>query len=188
MPELPGYSEEHSSSWGGRVMASIKGIGFGFILFLASFGILFWNEGRAVITAKSLEEGKKQVITISHESVDSQNENKLVHTSGTTQTKDILLDNEFGLELCGLHLKRIVEMYQWKEEKKTSKTSDGKTRDEYFYKKVWADHEISSEHFKRPEGHINPPMPLQGKTWSASEVKLGAFFSKQFLDCPDPSF
>ncbi len=181
MPELDNYVEEHSSSWGSRIMGSIKGIGTGFVLFLVSFGILFWNEGRAVTTARSLEEGKKKVISVSNEAVDSQNENKLIHISGQAVTDNKLADSEFGIELCALHLKRIVEMYQWKEDKKTHKTSDGKTRTEYSYHKVWSDYEIDSQKFKRQEGHINPPMPLKGIKRSASEVKVGAFWLNSSL-------
>lgn len=46
-----------SRSWGSRIMSSIKGIFFGFVLIVVVVVLLWWNEGCAVKTAKSLTEG-----------------------------------------------------------------------------------------------------------------------------------
>ena len=46
-----------NESWGSRLVNSIKSVIFGFVLFVVAFPLLFWNEGRAVQTARSLEEG-----------------------------------------------------------------------------------------------------------------------------------
>src|SRR5436190_1615354 len=51
------YTVTSSESWFGRIMSSIKSVLVGLVLFLAAFPLLFWNEGNAVRTAKSLEEG-----------------------------------------------------------------------------------------------------------------------------------
>ena len=40
-------------SYGSRIMQSIRGILFGVVLVVIAFPLLFWNEGRAVQTAKS---------------------------------------------------------------------------------------------------------------------------------------
>ena len=51
------FTETTRIGWGSRLMESIKGVIAGLILFLLSFLVLFWNEGRAVKTHKGLQEG-----------------------------------------------------------------------------------------------------------------------------------
>ena len=50
-------TEVTSQSWFSRIVESIKSVLVGGAFFVLSFPVLFWNEGRAVRTAKSLEEG-----------------------------------------------------------------------------------------------------------------------------------
>src|SRR5437763_1909546 len=42
--------------YGSRLIESIKGVVFGVVLFVVSIPLLWWNEGRAVQTARSLRE------------------------------------------------------------------------------------------------------------------------------------
>ena len=81
------FTEITHQSWGGRIVRSIKGIFVGFILIAISVGLLFWNEGRAVKTAKSLDEGSKSVVSISSNKIDPANEAKLVHLIGVASTR-----------------------------------------------------------------------------------------------------
>jgi hypothetical protein len=63
------YTETTRTDWTTRIAASIKGIGAGIILAgLAGYG-LFWNEGSAVQTAKSITDCRL-VINIDAASVD----------------------------------------------------------------------------------------------------------------------
>ena len=72
------YTETTRTDWTTRIAASIKGIGAGIILAgLAGYG-LFWNEGSAVQTVKSLTEGAGLVVNIDAARVDPANEGKLV--------------------------------------------------------------------------------------------------------------
>ena len=50
------YTETTTTGYGTRVGNSFKSIGTGFILFCAATALLWWNEGRAVKTAKMLED------------------------------------------------------------------------------------------------------------------------------------
>lgn len=50
-------------SWFGRLGVSIKGVLVGVVLFLISFGVLWWNEGRAVKTAAGLRQLRVEVVT-----------------------------------------------------------------------------------------------------------------------------
>ena len=62
------YSEQ---SWLQRIGSSIKGIAVGIFLVVAGIGLLFWNEGRAVKRAKTLDEGSGLVVTADAASVDA---------------------------------------------------------------------------------------------------------------------
>ena len=58
------FEEVTSESWFGRLGNAIKGVLLGIILFVASFPLLWWNEGRAVKTAKGLVELGGAVIPV----------------------------------------------------------------------------------------------------------------------------
>lgn len=169
-----------SKSWFSRIIESIKSVLVGLILFIASFPILFWNEGRAVKTARSLEEGAGAVVSVAADSVNPANEGKLVHLSGAVSTDGPVVDDEIGVEAQGIKLLRNVEMYQWVEEKKseTRKKLGGgeETVTTYDYKKDWEDDPIDSSSFQETAGHENPgAFPIPSQTFLADPVRVGAF-------------
>jgi hypothetical protein len=162
------------------LVSSIKGIVFGIVLFLVAFPVLWWNEGRAVKTARMLEEVGGNVKSVSAEKVDKSLEGKLVHVSGKATTAETLKDPEFGVSAKAIKLARRVEMHQWQErsESKTQNKLGGGTETvtTYNYNKAWSDRLVPSSQFKKPEGHQNPAeMPFQAQTWTAKEVMLGAY-------------
>ena len=176
------YSETTTQSWGSRISDSIKGVVVGVVLFIGAFPLLFWNEGRAVQTAKSLAEGKGAVVAAASDKVDPANDQKLVHVSAEATTQDKLADAEFGVSATAIKLRRKVEMYQWKENKTTKKRKrvggSEETTTTYSYEKVWSDKVIDSSNFnqKAAEKRHNPAtMPYQSKELVAKNVALGAF-------------
>ncbi len=174
------FTEVSEQSWLSRLFGSIKSVFVGIILFLIAFPLLFWNEGRAVRTAKSLSEGSQAVVSVASDTVDGANEGKLVHMTGEATTKDVLSDATFGVTVPAIKLTRKAEMYQWQEEKKSetrTKLGGGtETVTNYTYKAGWSPSLIDSSAFKNPEGHQNPDaMPVKGDTWTARTVTLGAF-------------
>jgi len=174
------YTETSYQSWGGRIKGAIGGILFGLIMFLGSFGLLFWNEGRTVKRTRVLEEGAASVVTVSTESVDATNEGKLVHMTGQATTDEVLKDKEFGVSINAIKLKRVAEMYQWdeREETKTRKKTGGGTEKKttYYYNKTWSQYHIDSNGFKDTSGHENPSsMPYSSEEWTAKDVKVGAY-------------
>jgi len=86
-------------------------IAFGFFLLFAAFPMLFWNEGRAVKTARALEVGVKKVISVPVDSVDTTNDAALVHLSGQVVTNEILSDEALGISVNAIKLRRTVEMF-----------------------------------------------------------------------------
>jgi hypothetical protein len=174
------FTEVTSQSWFGRIGNAIKGIVVGLILFVISFPVLFWNEGRAVKTYQSLREGGKVVVSIAADRVDPANAGKLVHLTGKAETAETLKDPVFGVSAKALKLKSVVEMYQWEETKSSSthkKLGGGsETVTTYKYNRVWSERLNDSSAFKQPAEHQNPAtMPYQTTEWVAQSVKLGAF-------------
>ncbi len=174
------YTEVTTESWGSRLGSSIKSVLVGLVLFVISFPLLFWNEGRAVQTAKSLSEGAAAVVSVPADKVDALKEGRLVHTSGLATTDEVLKDPAFNVSAKALKLSRDVEMYQWEETKKseTKKNVGGSTTTQttYDYRQTWSSRAINSGSFKQPEGHRNPgSLPYSSNTLTAKNVTLGAF-------------
>ncbi len=177
-----GFTEVTHESWFTRLKNAIGGVLFGIVLGLGSFAQIFWNEGRAVKRAQDLSEGKSKVKTVAVDSIDTANEGKLVHVQGKATTSETLTDSRFGISLKAIRLKRVVEMYQWKETKKSkSKKKLGggrKTTTTYSYKKIWSASLIRSNNFhsRGRDKYSNPTsMHFQAQSKSAGLVTLGAF-------------
>lgn len=173
------FTETTSKSWFARIFQSIIGVLFGILLVIGAIVLLFWNEGRAVQTARSLAEGGKVVIDVAPDAIDPSNDGRLVHFSGDATAKAPLSDPNFGVSTVALRLVRVAEMYQWEEDKheETHKSLGGseQTTTTYNYKKVWSDRAINSEHFRQSGDHANPEKAYGGLNATASDARLGAF-------------
>ncbi|PAY21560.1 hypothetical protein CKO51_00375 [Rhodopirellula sp. SM50] len=167
-------------SWFGRLGKAFAGILFGGLLTIVSVPVLFWNEGRAVRTAKGLKEGAKVVVEIQPDSVDPANDGKFVHVSGDVQTIDVLRDDDFAIEYNGIRLTRHVEMYQWNENEQTTKEKKlgggTRTTTTYTYEKDWFPERIDSSGFDEAHSHQNPTeFVFADRTYQAKNVSLGQF-------------
>ena len=174
------YTEVTSQNWFSRIGESIKGILFGIIVIPLMIVLLWWNEGRAVTTAKSLKEGAAAVVDVAADQVDPANDKKLVHLTAEATTAEGVLDDAFGIEVPALRLDRSVEIYQWEQDEKTEKREKvGGTEETittYSYAKKWVDQPIDSSGFKKPQGHENTgELVAENKSFPAEDAKLGAF-------------
>lgn len=174
------YTEVTRTGWGKRIGQSLSGALIGALMFLGSFALLWWNEGRAIAEARALAEGAGAVIDVGIDAVEPRNEGKLLHVTGAVDASPQARDDATGLAVDALQLRRVVEMYQWvekresKEEKKLGGGSETVTT--YTYDTRWDDDVIDSSDFKKPESHANPrEWPLRSDSFAAGEVKLGAF-------------
>lgn len=168
-------------SWSSRLGEALKGILVGLILLVGGCILLWWNEGRAVVTAKGLTEGAGLVTSVPAGQVAPEHEGQLVHVTGRALAGDALTDPDFPLmTVKGLVLRRSVEMYQWREQEKTKETKEtgGSVTKEttYSYDKVWSSSVNDSSRFYDAAGHKNPPsLPYAELKLTAADARLGAF-------------
>lgn len=166
-------------SWFTRIKNSVIGVLLGLVLIAGMVFLLFWNEGRAVQTARSLTEGAGAVVTVTPDRVDPANDGRLIHVTGPVSTTSRPSDPTFGISVDGVRLVRTVEMYQWKESSKsetTNKVGGGQeTVTTYSYSKEWSESPNNSAGFKVPQGHDNPPMEIRSERFQVPDARLGAF-------------
>lgn len=173
------FSVTSSTSWFERVKGAFAGVVVGLALVPASMGIMFWNEGRAVQTARSLAEGAGAVQMAEAGRVDPALEGKLVHVSGPLTVAATLRDPDFPVEVAGaVRLVREVEMYQWREERRSeTRTALGGSQETvttYTYTRGWSPTQIDSSRFQQPDGRRNPQMRYTARNTVAPEARLGA--------------
>jgi hypothetical protein len=175
------FTETTNQGWLSRLGNAIIGVVVGLVLIPVSVFLLFWNEGRAVHTARTLAEGKSAVVTVDGSKVDPADDGKLIHfTAPAKSTGDKLADSAFHVSADAIHLRRKVMMYEWTEEKHTESHNNAvgggsSNVTTYSYSQGWNDHPISSAEF-RESGHSNPTQwRVEGKMLDASPVTAGAF-------------
>lgn len=155
---------------------------FGCILYITAIAILFWNEGRAVNNAMSLDEAMSNVyIANANHPIDPSLEGRLIHITGKLTTGEPLTEPDYGIQVLAVKLKRRVQMYQWIEEEVEYKygesvaTIEGNDRT-YYYSMDWRDNIVDSSMFYIRSGHNNPTkFPIQTRVQLAEHVSIGYF-------------
>ncbi len=147
------------------------GILVGIIFILAGIFLLWFNEGRTVKTKAAIMEAEDEYIDVSSETIDKNNEGKLIATNGKLEVSyDGATDTTFDIHVAKPKLKRTVEMYQWKE---TCEDNNG--NEVCRYSMVWDDEIINSNAFEDAT-HNNPSsMPYSSETFTADGSRIGDF-------------
>jgi len=117
------------------------------ILFVASFFVLYWNEGR-VYLSQVAQKAVEIVATANNPAA----EGKLVSVTGTVTSSELLGDNLYLQPGKYLAASRNVEMFAWKENsstKKKKKVGGSETiTTTYSYSKGWVNNPEKSNSFK----------------------------------------
>lgn len=160
--------------FGANLMESIKGVAVGGILFLLSFWVLWWGEGRI-----DLSDVAKKSVEVKADSVDKSAEGKLISVTGELKSDEKLDDPQFLLPGNYLRLERTVEMYAWVERRRTEttkKTGGGKdVRTIPTYEKKWTSDPQPPSKFLEPKDRENPPLTLEGRSVAAEKAQVGAY-------------
>ncbi|XP_022095935.1 transmembrane protein 43-like isoform X2 [Acanthaster planci] len=169
-----------------RMSESFTGAMLGVGMFIVSFFILFLNEGKAVQTAHSLDEGLRLVVPIPNNKVIFQENNyKLVHLTGKLRTDQPLVDSLFDVSMQAVKLRRDVAMYQWVEHQKQREIDEGseiRMETDYMYTKEWKSHVVDSNSFDNPAHHQNPKeMLVRPMTFVAIHAYVGNYMLKDSL-------
>ena len=170
------------TSYGQRLGSSFRGIGSGFLLLIVGTVLLWWNEGRAVKTARMLNRAEKVAVEMPDiNSVNPEFDGKLVHATGKVATSDVLIDNLFGIQENAIKLDRDVEYYQVQEtSSSTTKEKLGggtETVTTYDYKNGWSSTRINSSEFKDEKYRgVNIVLSdVEDQAWVAENVTFGAY-------------
>lgn len=174
------FTETTHRSWFQRLLGSLVAALIGLALVPGASVLLFWNEGRAVQTARSLAEGAVGVTGADATRIDPAMEGRLIHVSGPLTVAKPPGDRDFGLQAGPgtTRLVRKVEMFQWREdsqsERRTNLGGSQDTTTTYTYRQVWATDRIDSGRFRQQSGHQNPNPRYASATVTAPEAMLGA--------------
>jgi len=173
------FTKTTTTSYKKGVKGSAVGILIGLIFFIASFFILWINEGGSLRNEELSKYMEKNVISVQPNIINQQNNSKLIHISGFAKTEESIGDELIKMPKA-ISLIRKVEMYQWKENKQseTKNHSNGSSTTEtnYTYEKVWSANLIDSSNFEyRTEHQNSPSFPIKSTRINAYKVMLGEF-------------
>ena len=170
------FTTTKNIGYGNRIGNSIGGVIVGIILVIVSFGILYWNEGRADLS--SLAKQSKE-ISSSQVSSDTSLQGALVSTTGTLGAQGQIGDNLFLQPGNYVSVDRKVEMYSWIEQKSTKTVNNnGGSQTQtttYTYTENWTSNPQSSDSFDQPDGHQNPVEKISSTLVKASAITIGAY-------------
>lgn len=172
MPDY--YQEVEQVGWLDKLGNSCLGAILGLVLFLGSFVLLVWNEG------------KINVATVAQSSIDisaivnsSTAQSKLVSVTGRVTTKAPLGDDRFLLPGQYVVADRTVEMYAWHEKKDTEthkKVGGSETKvTTYTYETRWSTNPENSRNFKYSQNHQNPPKAFPDQLFKVTEARVGRY-------------
>lgn len=164
--ETTGYFE--------RIKNSILGIFLGIVLFLASFAVLYWNEGR-VDLSKVAATSTEIVAT----GTSSANVGEFVSVTGNLNSSETIGDLPYLTAGNYIALRRNTEMFAWVEHSKTEtkkNTGGSETKTTtYTYEKEWTANPSDSSTFQKSEGHSNPTQTIENKSVAVNAATVGEF-------------
>jgi hypothetical protein len=183
---MDSYTERTTRGLGTNLMDSIKGVGIGLLLFLASFVVLWMNEGRL-----DMSKVAKKAEVLAPGAVDPAMNGKWASLTAPVTLSSPLEDPQFINAGPYLKIERDAEMFAWVEEKesKEEKKVGGSTETitTYKYNKQWTSVASvkSAGNFKIPKGHENPSTNISSDSFSASQAMIGPYrFSPKDTDLP----
>jgi len=182
------FTTTTTTGYGTRIGKSFGGVIVGILLFLGSFGVLFWNEGRtdlASVAKKSVELPTGAVTT------DAALQGQFVSASGVVTSTEALGDDAFLKPGKYLAVDRSVEMYAWVEKKtENSNTNVGgseTTQTTYDYTMEWTNDPMSPSEMEYSADHENPALSLSDDSFTVANLTVGSYAVSGTADLPSTS-
>lgn len=157
------------------IKTSFGGVIIGVVLFLASFAVLYFNEGRVDLSDIAK---KATIIEADNVQANAALEGELVSASGTVTAEPTIGDDLYLKPGAYFAVQRNVDVYAWveKSETVTRSSADGETTEtEYTYVMEWTSNPADSSDFHEPEGHTNPPASISEVIMTADDAMLGQY-------------
>ena len=155
-----------------NIKNKISGFIASIIFLIIGVILLFYNEGRTAKTETMIKNASKEYTDISSVKIDSKYDKKLIATNGPLITNGTTVtDPIFEVTVESPKLKRVVEMYQWKESCESN--DEGGTT--CHYDKVWSEELINSSFFEQEVFRNPTEMKYKSETFYNRDTKLGSF-------------
>ncbi|MCE2851105.1 MAG: TMEM43 family protein [Chloroflexaceae bacterium] len=169
------FTKVTRNSWGSRLSGSVTGVLIGLFLIPFSLWGLWVNEG-----SKDLSVLAKESVVVSADAVDDSKNGVFAAVSGKLTTEDEIGDDPFHVPGKYVQLRRVAEMYAWKEQSESNEQTDtvgggSTTTTTYTYTKEWTTSPADSSSFEYPDGHENPQMSVDNANFLATAAKVGAY-------------
>lgn len=180
------YTKVTRRGLGSRTKGGCTGVVAGIVFFIASFGVLYWNEGRVDMSSIA-----KNALPIAVESIgNTEAEGQLVSGYGELVTSENIGDDLYLKPGNYLALQRKAEIYAWveTEHNDTQKNTGGSetTTTTYTYETQWVEDVQNSSSYEYPVGHENPAKTIQSSIKKAANANIGAYAVKMdSLTLPD---
>jgi hypothetical protein len=149
----------------------------GGLALLGAVVLLWTNEGRVNLANVAVKSKP-----VSADVVDAVNEGEFVSVTGRLDTAVPTTDDLYLRQAEFIQVKRWVEMYAWVEKEESDEDSTS-----YTYELTWTNDPRPAEEFDSPDGHRNPPLPVENVTFTAVSATLGVFqIDTQQMGLPRP--
>lgn len=179
------FTTTTTTGYGTRIGKSFGAAIAGVVMFVGSFGLLYWNEGRTDLSniAKTAIE-----LPAGAASTDATAQGKLVSASGVVTSTETLGDDLYLKPGMYLAVERKAEMYAWVETKsEKSQTNVGgseTTQTTYDYAMDWTSSPQPSSEFQYPADHENPDVVIEGDSFTVESLTVGAYTVAGDVDLP----
>lgn len=168
------YQEVQQVSWSDKLGSSCFALILGVLLFLGSFGLLVWNEGKLNLATVA-----QSAIDISTIADPTTAQAKLVSVTDRIMTAVPLGDDRFLLPGKYVVVDRTVEMYAWDEQQKTERRKQiGGSETQvttYTYESHWSVNPKNSNDFKYSQNHHNPPKAISDQLFKVAAAQVGQY-------------
>jgi len=168
------FTHVTKTGYGSRIVNSLKGILLGAALFIASFGVLYWNEGRADLSLLA-----NTAVQMKATETRPDAEGKLVSISAQVFTDELLGDDLYFKPGNYIGFDRTVEMYSWVEHSETETEQNlGGSETEtttITYQQEWTEKPEESKYFKHAQDHENPSKTIESESFRVNSARLGLY-------------